>query len=582
MMLSRLYLDGFFKHQDRTFTFEKGLTGVVGPNESGKSLIVEAVRYALFGSKALRGQAGDYRNLHVELDFEVRGQDYTVVRKGTRVELVGIASGTRPVNEAIQRILGYDLTVFDVANVCNQGDVEKLSNMRPADRKQMVDQTVGLTVLDSVIAYCTREGNALQREAQGMEAALVEPTLPEEPGDYVPSGEIEVDSLRDEVREYHELKGALAHRPLKPKAPKKSSLPPLAEIQKGQDERRILIQSIEQVGRQRDSLALPTHSAEDLDTFEAQWDQFDLWRKRQKLLSQGEHCCPKCDHTWPVASETIPEVEETTAPELSRQSILQHQGLFENVAKRDAFDKSIFEWQEALSDRPDRSEDIKARRVHDAEVSTFEAAEAAYANFMADLATREARFMALEGVVERLATAMAQLRVAELYEMDLRRYDTAKRRYDEGFAKFQALKQRSEDLLVARGAIQDLKSRVKSHLLPSLNRVASLLLTQMTGGERYRVEIDEEFDILVDGQPILTLSGSGKAVANLAIRIALGQILTNRVFSVFLADEVDAAMDDERAAYTAEALRRLTNTVGQVIQVTHKKPETDHLIELRK
>ena len=63
----------------------------------------------------------------------------------------------------------------------------------------------------------------------------------------------------------------------------------------------------------------------------------------------------------------------------------------------------------------------------------------------------------------------------------------------------------------------------------------------------YLVEVDEDFEILIDGQPINTLSGSGKAVANLAVRIALGQILTNKVFSVFFADEVDAAMDDDRS-----------------------------------
>jgi chromosome segregation ATPase len=46
-MITRLYLDNMFKHFDQTFTFENGLTGVIGPNESGKSLIVEAIRYAL-------------------------------------------------------------------------------------------------------------------------------------------------------------------------------------------------------------------------------------------------------------------------------------------------------------------------------------------------------------------------------------------------------------------------------------------------------------------------------------------------------------------------------------------------------
>ena len=69
-------------------------------------------------------------------------------------------------------------------------------------------------------------------------------------------------------------------------------------------------------------------------------------------------------------------------------------------------------------------------------------------------------------------------------------------------------------------------------------------------------------------------------MANLAICIALGQILTNRVFSVFMADEVDAAMDEDRAEHTAQALRRLTTMVAQVILVTHKRPETDVTIEL--
>ena len=66
----------------------------------------------------------------------------------------------------------------------------------------------------------------------------------------------------------------------------------------------------------------------------------------------------------------------------------------------------------------------------------------------------------------------------------------------------------------------------------------------------------------------------------LSIRLALGQVLTNRVFSVFIADEVDASMDDERAEYTAECLRRLTDLISQVILITHKHPEADQMLEL--
>jgi hypothetical protein len=52
---------------------------------------------------------------------------------------------------------------------------------------------------------------------------------------------------------------------------------------------------------------------------------------------------------------------------------------------------------------------------------------------------------------------------------------------------------------------------------------------QRTGRlERQSIVVDEEFDVTVDGQALDTLSGSGKAVANLALRLGLGQVLTNR------------------------------------------------------
>jgi hypothetical protein len=64
-----------------------------------------------------------------------------------------------------------------------------------------------------------------------------------------------------------------------------------------------------------------------------------------------------------------------------------------------------------------------------------------------------------------------------------------------------------------------------------------------------------EFDVVVDGQRLDTLSGSGKAVANLALRLGLGQVLTNNVLSVFVGDEIDASMDEDRAKNLGERRR---------------------------
>jgi len=57
-------------------------------------------------------------------------------------------------------------------------------------------------------------------------------------------------------------------------------------------------------------------------------------------------------------------------------------------------------------------------------------------------------------------------------------------------------------------------------------------------------------------------------------------VLTNNVLSLFMADEIDAAMDDERATSTAECLQNLTKVIKQILLVSHKTPDADHYIEL--
>lgn len=123
-----------------------------------------------------------------------------------------------------------------------------------------------------------------------------------------------------------------------------------------------------------------------------------------------------------------------------------------------------------------------------------------------------------------------------------------------------------------------LRGLVKQHLIPSLNRVASHLITGMTGGERQSIVIDEDFDVTVDGQPVDTLSGSGKAVANLALRLGLGQVLTNKVFSIFIGDEIDASLDQDRSENCATTLRAVKDRLSQVILISHKSMPADYCI----
>jgi DNA repair exonuclease SbcCD ATPase subunit len=106
------------------------------------------------------------------------------------------------------------------------------------------------------------------------------------------------------------------------------------------------------------------------------------------------------------------------------------------------------------------------------------------------------------------------------------------------------------------------------------------MLAQMTGGARGRIVVDEDFEIQVDGQPLNTLSGSGKVCANLAVRLGLGRILTNGVFPVFMGDEMDASMDNDRAGHLHDALCALEGKLTQILVITHKRPACSRVITL--
>jgi DNA repair protein SbcC/Rad50 len=52
------------------------------------------------------------------------------------------------------------------------------------------------------------------------------------------------------------------------------------------------------------------------------------------------------------------------------------------------------------------------------------------------------------------------------------------------------------------------------------------------------------------------------------------------VFSVLLADEIDASMDQHRADQTAQTLRTMKERISQIILVSHKMVEADYFIQM--
>ncbi len=689
-MLNTLTFEAVFSSTGRKIAgnhdFQEGLTAISGANECGKSMRLEMIRYALFGTQALRSPIGNYKTLSAKLIFSVLGVKYSVERGLTQAKLYKgnqvVATGTRAVNEEVIKILGYDMSVFDSSNACLQGEVEALTQKTPAERKRMVDKTIGLSAIDTLLTEYGSEVSAINKTVGSLKNMLGEELIKPQPApDYQPSSESAKDLklLQIQITEVEKKRAQVGALKCKePTPPELGVFEPLEKLQERYAESITYettmrdIQSrlsamkangnvdITQLAQYQGYLATQSYQAWE----EYQADQEKEARLRKHVIdalsddeliemvegfkaetaykhylsvaSGGVITCPHCHKgffanqdeveaakaclyaTWTPGK--IEEVcKKARAYKLRNQEDVQEQrgcrqGLrgflssprcpkpdYPDLGTRKEVElwvkraehelelaqtrQNLMEQLEELKKNPlEPSGHIKSLL---AQAQREKQAEALYQVQLEQYTKYLELSKELAWVIPRAEELKTAYEVLEQRKTAAMEYEHALREYtirQESRAKIaEELEQYEGKLDVlsrVRKALNEIKPKVKSYLIPSLSRVSSNFLSEMTNSARNQIDISEGFDIVVDGQPVETLSGSGKAVANLAVRLALGTVLTNKVFSVLLADEVDASMDDERSKYTAQCLRNLTKVFKQIILVSHHKLEADHQINL--
>ena len=624
------------RHFDRSIDFKAGMTGIVGPNEVGKSLCLEMIEFLLFGNKALRGAVGDYKHLKATGTVVIRGERYTIERTAKNAalgtETGPLAVGTKPVNALLLRILGYGLDVFRVANVANQGDAERLSKMLPTERKAMVDKLIGADQVEAIGAWCAEQALGLSREIAGLEAGLgAEPVKPEKPEGYRPA-----DELREEITTLRSLQDTitrgdafLANEPVVPEvgeAPTLLSLETLTkadqvlglrtydfdlEVAKTQEAAHTLWQQRKLfVDRYFPQPKVTQQQADDETT------RLDLIRDLARLQQTPEILCP-CGKPFTTADAEIARL----------QSLIYQFPAFPEGCDLETEREALRRWWPqgkvaegwaAVCDAPEAAEpehdprdakgavhiDEVLKALAELGVSTMSRAEiqalagelrayqavcaardgcaARHAEWeLSARATRTAVSLARKAFsADRLMQTEQLLSAVTIYDAQLATYQRSFLDWAQGRDRLTDLRRELASWRNGKQAMNDLRADTKTYLVPALSRVASHMLGQMTGGARGRIVVDEDFEIQVDGQPLNTLSGSGKVCANLAVRLGLGRILTNGVFPVFMGDEMDASMDADRAGHLHDALCALEGKLTQILVITHKRPACARVITL--
>lgn len=236
-------------------------------------------------------------------------------------------------------------------------------------------------------------------------------------------------------------------------------------------------------------------------------------------------------------------------------------------------DERLASWQRECQSIDERN--AQAQAQYDVAVEAYNEAMADYNKVqqkLADLVLKEVEYLEAQGYTESQIESLQELQTDwKVYHQLYKQYEQLKVSYDTAMARVETEREQLADRERALAALVELKARVKTYLIPSLNRVASYLLSEMTGGEFNSIAIDDSFEVYVDGEPLRTMSGSGKDITNLALRIGLGRILTHKVLGMMMLDEIDQGMDAERAAFTWECIEKVTPQIGQVLVVSHKE-----------
>ncbi|MGI0028972.1 MAG: AAA family ATPase [Nitrososphaera sp.] len=188
-LITDIRLQDFISHRDTHLEFGKGITVFVGHNGSGKSSVIDAITFSLFGKHSRQSGKNLVRRGategSVQMRFAMNSKEYQATRilgasgsqSFSQLMLLSdagkmvsrpLAGGERrqlgeSMSAEVAKILGVDYDKMRVAAVVQQGELGSIVDAQPREFKELLNGLIGIDRLDA--AYQTmREVVAAFRE----------------------------------------------------------------------------------------------------------------------------------------------------------------------------------------------------------------------------------------------------------------------------------------------------------------------------------------------------------------------------------------------------------------------------------
>jgi len=198
-VISGLEMQGFMRYRDATkVSFPEKLIAITGPTGSGKSSILDAITFALYGASSrtderLKVEEFVDKNGYVRLEFYQGGNKFEVVRgrKGSRSYLTlnqnlkPIGGSTSEIQREIVNVVGLDYVGFRNSTFIRQDEMKAIGSETGAERLDIFQRLFRLEVFEKAQKIAEQRLKEAREASIGAEAEmnqkreLYEKTLPE-------------------------------------------------------------------------------------------------------------------------------------------------------------------------------------------------------------------------------------------------------------------------------------------------------------------------------------------------------------------------------------------------------------------
>ncbi|MGB9635311.1 MAG: AAA family ATPase [Candidatus Micrarchaeia archaeon] len=185
MLIRTVYLKNWRSHRETRLEFSKGTNLLVGIIGSGKSSVLEAICYGLYGtfpaltrrrtklSQVASEFTGNDESV-VEVVFEYKDKKYSVRRviRGGKSDAELRENGklleakSEAVTAMVEHILGVDYDMFTKAIYSEQNEIDYFFSLNPGERKKQIDGLIGIDKFETGRANTLKLVNRLTKEVQ--------------------------------------------------------------------------------------------------------------------------------------------------------------------------------------------------------------------------------------------------------------------------------------------------------------------------------------------------------------------------------------------------------------------------------